>query len=328
MHHRTRPTSRSRNRSVSISLAIGFSLLMSLFEPFAIASGTRALRKDLSRQLDLSSQLRVPGRSQTPVLPQLADLVRKTSIAPPSTPLSVPSAIRSPHNPLQPRKGREVGDPWPSLGNSQRPAVGDQQGGIVAHASNKETDSESKALEHSVKEAKVFPLRRPAISKLNHARAKIRAASPSPIGDDQFIQNFFQWALVRPPNSSELSYWDNILRVAYAHGQGSMMIAARELGKTLFESAEYAARSRSDHDYVYDLYKTYLMRDPDQPGWDFWTSLVASYGRAQVRRGFDESAEFASDASTIAPNGPVSGVVSSLLTARVASIRTINRAIK
>jgi hypothetical protein len=45
---------------------------------------------------------------------------------------------------------------------------------------------------------------------------------------------------------------------------------------TLFESAEYAARNRSNHDYVYDLYKTYLMRDPDQGGWDL---IDSEFGR-------------------------------------------------
>ena len=46
-----------------------------------------------------------------------------------------------------------------------------------------------------------------------------------------------------------------------------MKLAAVALGKTLFESAEYAARNRDDHWYVYDLYKTFLMRDPDAAGW-------------------------------------------------------------
>ena len=69
-----------------------------------------------------------------------------------------------------------------------------------------------------------------------------------------------------------------MFRAAYAHGQGSLVIAARELGKTIFESAEYVARGRSDQNYVYDLYKTFLMREPDEPSWNNWTAVAPTYG--------------------------------------------------
>ena len=52
-------------------------------------------------------------------------------------------------------------------------------------------------------------------------------------------------------------------------------------------------RGRDDHWYVYDLYKSYLMRDPDAGGWAFWEGLVPTHGREYVRRGFEESGEFA-----------------------------------
>jgi len=153
---------------------------------------------------------------------------------------------------------------------------------------------------------------------MNHARiTRTPALSPPPVGDDQFVQNFYQWALPLSPTSTEPTYWNDMLRTAYAHGQSSVVMAARELGKTVFESSDYAARARSDHDYVYDLYKTYLMRDPDQGGWDAWTAAVPLYGREQVRRGFDESTEFQNLMATMTPNGGITSAVSSLLTARV-----------
>ena len=95
-----------------------------------------------------------------------------------------------------------------------------------------------------------------ARAKLNHARNSSRVRTPSGIGDDQYVQTFFSYALGRTPNPTEQSYWNDILRAAYAHGQSSMVMAARELGKTLFESAEYAARNTSNHDYVQELYET------------------------------------------------------------------------
>jgi YD repeat-containing protein len=134
---------------------------------------------------------------------------------------------------------------------------------------------------------------------------------------DAYTQNFVQWALARSPHSDEVNYWEDIFRAAYAHQQGSMTIAVREMARTMFESAEYAGRGRDNHQYVYDLYKTYLMREPDGPGWGFWEGQCNAYGREQVRRAFDECGEFAGDVAAITPNGSATSAVSSLLSARV-----------
>jgi hypothetical protein len=117
------------------------------------------------------------------------------------------------------------------------------------------------------------------INRRRRAHASRRAVAAPIVLDDQFIANFFNWVVLRVPNGNEPTYWNNQFRVAYSQGQTSLKLAAVELGKTLFESAEYAGRNRSAHDYVYDLYKTYLMRDPDTSGWDYWTTQVAPNGR-------------------------------------------------
>ena len=155
------------------------------------------------------------------------------------------------------------------------------------------------------------------IKRMKRAHASRRAPAPPPVTDDQFIANFFTWALVRTPSGTEPTFWNDQLRVAYAQGQTCLKLAAVELGKTLFESAEYAARQRNDHWYVYDLYKTYLMREPDAPGWAYWESVVPSNGRENVRRGFEESPEFAGIIGSIVPNGSATSNAASLISARV-----------
>ena len=134
---------------------------------------------------------------------------------------------------------------------------------------------------------------------------------------DQYVANFLQWGLGRSPTGPESTYWKDIIRTAYPHGLSSMQLAMRELGMTVFESAEYASRSRNDHWYVYDLYKTFLMRDPDAEGWANWEAAVPNYGREQVRRAFDESTEFANIVAALNASGSPSAAVSSLATARV-----------
>src|ERR1700752_3666261 len=149
-----------------------------------------------------------------------------------------------------------------------------------------------------------------------HARRRFHPSPPSVL-DDQFVQNFFNWAFSRAPSASELTYWNDQLRVAYAQGQASVKLVAVELGKTLFESAEYANRNRNDHWYVYDLYKTFLMRDPDASGWAYWENLVPTNGRVNVRRAFEEAPEFAGIVTSIVPNGSATANAASLITARL-----------
>ncbi|HET6977827.1 MAG TPA: DUF4214 domain-containing protein [Pyrinomonadaceae bacterium] len=149
-----------------------------------------------------------------------------------------------------------------------------------------------------------------------HARRRINPAPP-PMYEDQFIQNFFNLALLRGTTYEETLFWNYQLRAAFNQSQTSLKLAAIELGKTVFESASYAARSRSAHWYVYDLYKTYLMREPDASGWTYWENQVVPNGRENVRRGFEEATEFATLLSTIVLSGPAGSNPASLITARV-----------
>jgi hypothetical protein len=149
----------------------------------------------------------------------------------------------------------------------------------------------------------------------SHARRRMRVLPL--LYEDQFIQNFFNVALVRSATSEETLYWNYQLRAGYNESAWSLKSAAIEFGRTLFESAAYAARGRDAHGYVYDLYKTYLMREPDAGGWATWEGLVGSHGREYVRRGFEESGEFASLLGGITLSGPGSSTASSLISARI-----------
>src|SRR5262245_45126580 len=111
------------------------------------------------------------------------------------------------------------------------------------------------------------------------AHARHRRAAPLLMYEDQFIQNFFTLGLARSATSDETLYWNYQFRGAYNDSAASLKLAAIELSRTVFESAAYAARNRDAHWYVYDLYKTYLMRDPDSTGWANWEATVGTSGR-------------------------------------------------
>ncbi len=192
-------------------------------------------------------------------------------------PPPIHSTMRAKRNEGKPWDGRRVGD----HGTPQRPVDQPDEGRLTRRA---------------------------------HAR---RRAAPPPLYEDQFIQNFFSLGLLRSATSEEATYWSDLLRAGYNQNQTSLKLAAIELGRTLFESASYAARNRDAHGYVYDLYKTYLMREPDAGGWAYWEALVPSHGREYVRRGFEESGELANLLATISLSGSASANASSLITARV-----------
>ena len=182
-------------------------------------------------------------------------------------PAPIPSTVRARRNEGKPWDGRRVGDPGTSQGPVDQPEVERQ-------------------------------------TRRAHAR---RRMAPPLLSEDQFIQNFFSVALLRSPTGEEPLYWNYLLRAGYNQSQTSLKLAAIELGRTLFESASYLARTRSAHDYVYDLYRTYLMREPDAGGLAYWEPLVSTNGREYVRRGFEESGEFATLLATISFSGSAAG---------------------
>jgi RHS repeat-associated protein len=124
---------------------------------------------------------------------------------------------------------------------------------------------------------------------------------------EQYVRNFYQSALNRQPNSTELSSWLSTLQTAYTQGPSQFWSSMQSLGAALFTSQEYAARGRTDHWYVYDLYHAYLWRDPDSGGWSFWESNCGTNGRNATRAGFDWSLEFELHVSGTSPYSPPGG---------------------
>jgi uncharacterized protein DUF4214 len=119
------------------------------------------------------------------------------------------------------------------------------------------------------------------------AHALKRALSPPfdcSRAPEQFVRTFYEGALARPPHADELTYWMDTL--ATAQSNSTTLAAAQSLGNTLFQSQEYANRGRSNVNFVYDCYKAWLQREPDQSGWDFWTNQADVNGQPAVLQAF------------------------------------------
>lgn len=109
----------------------------------------------------------------------------------------------------------------------------------------------------------------------------------------QFVNDFYQGALARQPDANEFQHWFDRLTAAQAQGRAQLLAEGQALGNALFQSQEYINRNRVvPHDYVYDLYKGFLQREPDASGWNWWADQVLQHGRPQVLHAFVVCFEF------------------------------------
>jgi RHS repeat-associated protein len=126
---------------------------------------------------------------------------------------------------------------------------------------------------------------------------------------DQFIKDFYQGALGRQPDSTELTDATTTLTLAQARGTRPFIGAAQQLGNSLFTSAEYPSGNTTTQ-FVTDLYEAFLQRAPDTPGLNHWVSQVPLVGRDNVRLAFAVSPEFAENGTALCP-GTSSGTSTS-----------------
>ncbi len=117
----------------------------------------------------------------------------------------------------------------------------------------------------------------------------------------QYVTNFYTGALGRQPSTTELQQWTTAIDQALAQGYGAVLAQVRSLGNTLFTSTEYLNRSRTNGQFVSDLYLGYLHRTYDQGGYNNWLTTLNGPGvtRDQVRAGFAFSSEFETNAGVV-----------------------------
>jgi hypothetical protein len=139
------------------------------------------------------------------------------------------------------------------------------------------------------------------------------ADASTPRSYSEFIRGAYLGALNRYPSClEEQSAYDEL---AYAAATGNLLGEARRFVSTLFETpasfhdsggsycqtSAYEAinpaycnpfiNSRSD-EFITDLYQGFLLRQPEQAGFDAWMAVIPTHGRKVVLNGFRDSPEF------------------------------------
>jgi hypothetical protein len=143
----------------------------------------------------------------------------------------------------------------------------------------------------------------------------VSADASTPRSYVEFIEGAYVGALGRLPTCEEEQAEYDALD--YATSTGNRLAEARRFASTLFETqasfndpdsnglycqtAEYEARNPAgcaafvnnrSGEFITDLYAGFLLRQPEQAGFDYWMNAIPTYGRKEVLRGFRDSTEF------------------------------------
>ena len=100
-----------------------------------------------------------------------------------------------------------------------------------------------------------------------------------------FATRLYTKCLGRDPEQGGLKYWALALT--------NREVTGAYAGKFFFESEEYVGKNTSNEDFVTALYRTFVDREPDQGGYNFWVGkLNDGISRSDVLRAFVMCPEF------------------------------------
>lgn len=120
-----------------------------------------------------------------------------------------------------------------------------------------------------------------------------------------FVPNVSWATLDRNLSDADWSYWTGRLETAQAQGYSQTLAVAKEFERSMFQSAEYVNRNRSDADYVTDLHVGYWMREPTTAEHEQSLNRLRGdnaqglNGREILRQNFENSQGFANAVGTL-----------------------------
>ena len=120
----------------------------------------------------------------------------------------------------------------------------------------------------------------------------VRDSAPMVDPATTLITHYYTSILGRDPDAAGLAYWQQ--QIAQSQAQGlDVKSVFREIAGDFFNSPEYLANNTSNTQFITNLYRTFLQRDPDPEGIAFWLNqLVQGVSRNTVISGFLYSIEF------------------------------------
>ncbi|HUT25863.1 MAG TPA: DUF4214 domain-containing protein, partial [Sumerlaeia bacterium] len=113
------------------------------------------------------------------------------------------------------------------------------------------------------------------------------------------IDSFYQMVLGRAPEPGAVDAWHHGYFDHAVSFNIDVRFIPREMARLFFLSEEYAARNRTDQEFITDCYRVFLERDPNPQELADW--LAGVWNRSQVMTIFSESEEFAARIAAMYP---------------------------
>jgi hypothetical protein len=107
------------------------------------------------------------------------------------------------------------------------------------------------------------------------------------------VRQYYLAILDREPDQAGWDWWTN--QIEHINQQLGIYVGEgfQALARFYFNSDEYLAKGKTDSEFLVDVYQTFLQREPDQAGFDFWMAqLTAGLTRGMVITQFAYSDEF------------------------------------
>ncbi len=119
------------------------------------------------------------------------------------------------------------------------------------------------------------------------------------------VSDFYRGLLARLPDSAGFLDWLRAFRAAQCQGAAAVAQQAEAVSAAFANSPEYAGRSRTNAQFVGDLYNTFMRRGGDLAGVLFWLGRLDSgaISRDEMRRAFIASPEFGARVAAVAAEG-------------------------
>lgn len=119
------------------------------------------------------------------------------------------------------------------------------------------------------------------------------------------VVDFYRGFLARLPDSPGLQFWSARFQAAMCTSPAAVSAEADAISQAFLDSAEYAARGRTNQEVVSDLYNGFMRRGADLAGVQFWQGQLdsAALTREQLRRIFLGSEEFRARVNALAARG-------------------------
>jgi hypothetical protein len=119
------------------------------------------------------------------------------------------------------------------------------------------------------------------------------------------VIDFFRGLLGRLPDDGGFNFWVQRFRAAQCQGGSAVNAQAESISSEFALSGEYAARNRTNAQYVGDLFNAFMRRGGDLGGVQFWISELSTGRRTRenVRQAFVASPEFQARVAAIIAQG-------------------------